>query len=180
MRGGHTSLGTSITCSVTRKSRGERTPSSNCSTISGTGTSKVGSNRASTIWSTVEWASGAVAHGATRAPPPPWPWAARCGVPRQPGPSSTTAAHAQAPLAAASSRAACTLHGAPARVTDETTLGHHTCVANSRSETRCGGCGGCGGCGCCGGCGADGAITNVCLSVHSHACIELAAEHLGV
>ena len=46
-------LGTSITCSATRKSRGERSPRSNCSTISGTGTSKVGSNGASTIWSTV-------------------------------------------------------------------------------------------------------------------------------
>ena len=97
-RGGHTILGTSITCSATRKSKGERTPNSNYSTISGTGTSKVGSNRASTIWSTmfrwtrstsprgsarrwprppVEEASGAVAHGATRAPPHPWPWAAR-------------------------------------------------------------------------------------------------------
>ena len=84
-------------------------------------------------------ASVAVARRSSRPPPPPLPWAARCGASLQPGPSSATAAHA-------SRSNACASRGGeqPRRVHPpwsarwgyrHKTLGQHTGVANSRSET---------------------------------------------
>ena len=189
-------LGTSITCSATRTSRGERTPRSNCSTTSGTGTSKVGSNGASTIWSTVcRWTRtcgrGSVT-GRGRAPTlvlvtVSWSLGKSYAVP-------TLECEWWVTVASTATTVCCSCrhherrrrclrrHEAPdARSTSMSTARVFLCRSPKKKKgtlesDACGGCGGCGGSGCgcggcggcgCGGCGGCGFCQGVCVDIHN-------------